>query len=120
VPLDSNSSGGEATRVDGLQVVQVQVHQVGTEGQITAVEQRLVTGEVIRTVEGPASLLADLMAHQIAGGESDNTTLRSGSDPTHVADATLTRRVGNRVVLLSGPPEMLSTLMTRMKLASTR
>jgi hypothetical protein len=37
-----------------------------------------------------------------------------------VADATLTRRVGNRVVLLSGPPEMLSTLMTRMKLASTR
>jgi anti-sigma factor RsiW len=120
VPLDSSSSGSEATRVDGLQVVQVQVHQVGTEGQITAVEQRLVTGEVIRTVEGPASLLADLMAHQIAGGDSGSTGSQAGSDPTHVADATLTRRVGNRVVLLSGPPEMLSTLMTRMKLASTR
>lgn len=120
VPLDSTANGGEPTRVDGLQVVQVQVHQVGTEGQITAVEQRLVTGETIRTVEGPASLLADLMAHQIAGGEAGGSNPASTTDPTHVADATITRRVGNRVVLLSGPPEMLSTLMTRVKLSATR
>lgn len=120
VPLDSTSDGSDPARVDGLQVVQVQVHQVGTEGQITAVEQRLVTGEVIRTLEGPVSLLADLMAHQIAGGDAGDTTPQTGSDPSHVADATLTRRVGNRVVLLSGPPEMLSTLMTRVKLAATR
>jgi anti-sigma factor RsiW len=120
VPLDSAQEGGEAARVDGLQVLQVQVHQVGTDGQITAVEQRLVTGEVIRTVEGPASLLADLMAHQIAGGDSTGGALANGNGSGgRLADATLTRRVGNRVVLLSGPPEMLSTLMTRLKVAAT-
>ncbi|MEP6473526.1 MAG: zf-HC2 domain-containing protein, partial [Gemmatimonadota bacterium] len=119
VPLDSTQEGSGAARVEGLQVVQVQVHQVGTDGQITAVEQRLVTGEVIRTVEGPASLLADLMAHQIAGGDSTGGSLQNGSGNGRLADATLTRRVGSRVVLLSGPPEMLSTLMTRLKLAAT-
>lgn len=119
VPLDSSQDGGEAARVDGLQVLQVQVHQ-GTEGQITAVDQRLGTGEVIRTVEGPASLLADLMAHQIAGGDSTDGSIDSrGGNGGHLADATLTRRVGNRVVILSGPPEMLSTLMTRLKVAAT-
>jgi hypothetical protein len=99
--------GSEAARVDGLQVVQVQVHQVGTEGQITAVSSGW-SPESHPAVEGLAlSSPTSWRTRSPAARPAPQPRRRARSD--HVADATLTRRVGNRVVLLSGPPEMLST-----------
>lgn len=114
-PAGDSSDG--PTRVDGLPVVQVQVQQAGTDQQITAVDQRLGSGEVIRLIDGPASQLADLMTaemspSQAAGPEADPT-----QQPAH-GDATITRRMGSRVLMLTGPPEMLSTLMTRVKVGT--
>ena len=62
----AGDSGDGPTRVDGLPVVQVQVQQAGTDQQITAVDQRLGSGEVIRLIDGPASQLADLMTAEMA------------------------------------------------------
>jgi hypothetical protein len=117
VAMEPAGDSSGPTRVDGLPVVQVQVQQAGTEREITAVDQRLGSGEVIRLVDGPASQLADLMAAELATTQSAN----QGADPTDQAahgDATLTRRMGSRVLLLTGPPEMLSTLMTRVKVGT--
>jgi len=110
-------SGGGPTRVDGLPVVQVQVQQAGTDQQITAVDQRLGSGEVIRLIDGPASQLADLMTEEMAPSQPGGPEAELGQHSAH-GDATITRRMGSRVLMLTGPPEMLSTLMTRVKVGS--
>jgi hypothetical protein len=92
----------------------VQVQQAGTDRQITAVDQRLGSGEVIRLIDGPASQLADLMSAELATRTSPDPETGLAPQTTH-DDATITRRMGSRVLLLTGPPEMLSTLMTRVK-----
>jgi hypothetical protein len=110
----AGDSGGGPTRVDGLPVVQVQVQQAGTDRQITAVDQRLGSGEVIRLIDGPASQLADLMTAEMATTPTAGPDAELAQQPAH-GDATITRRMGSRVLLLTGPPEMLSTLMTRVR-----
>jgi putative zinc finger protein len=112
----SDSSAGP-TRVDGLPVVQVQVQQAGTDQQITAVDQRLGSGEVIRLIDGPASQLADLMTTEMAPAQPAGPEAEPSQQPAH-GDATITRRMGSRVLMLTGPPEMLSSLMTRVKVGT--
>ncbi len=113
----AGDSGDGPTRVDGLPVVQVQVQQAGTDQQITAVDQRLGSGEVIRLIDGPASQLADLMAAEMAPAQPASAEAEL-SQPSAHGDATITRRMGSRVLMLTGPPEMLSTLMTRVKVGT--
>lgn len=117
VALEPATDSSGPTRVDGLPVVQVQVQQAGTEREITAVDQRLGSGEVIRLVDGPASQLADLMAAELATTQAANQAADPTEETAH-GDATLTQRMGSRVLLLTGPPEMLSTLMTRVKVGT--
>lgn len=113
----AGDSGDGPTRVDGLPVVQVQVQQAGTDQQITAVDQRLGSGEVIRLIDGPASSLADLMTAEMAPSQSGSPEADLAQQSPH-GDATITRRMGSRVLMLTGPPEMLSSLMTRVKVGT--
>ena len=113
----AGDSGDGPTRVDGLPVVQVQVQQAGTDQQITAVDQRLGSGEVIRLIDGPASQLADLMTAEMAPTQPGGPEAELVQQSAH-GDATITRRMGSRVLMLTGPPEMLSTLMTRVKVGT--
>ena len=114
VTMGPAGDSGGPSRVDGLPVVQVQVQQVGTDRQITAVDQRLGSGEVIRLIDGPASQLADLMTQEMSPAPAVGPDGEPGELATH-GDATISRRMGSRVLLLTGPPEMLSTLMTRVR-----
>lgn len=53
-------------RVEGLPVVTVQMQpdDGGSEQPLTVVAQRLASGEMIRTVEGPIAKVSDLLSHQ--------------------------------------------------------
>ncbi len=59
-------TNGWIPRVEGLPVVTVQMQpDDGESGQpLTVVAQRLASGEMIRTVEGPIAKVSDLLSHQ--------------------------------------------------------
>ena len=61
-----SESNGWVPRVDGLPVVEVRMQsdQQGSGSPLTVVAQRLSSGEMIRTVEGPIATVSDLLSHQ--------------------------------------------------------
>lgn len=61
-----SESDGWVPRVDGLPVVEVRMQsaEAGSGSPLTVVAQRLTSGEMIRTVEGPIAKVSDLLSHQ--------------------------------------------------------
>ncbi len=115
VPLayGENTPVSQVPHVAGLPVVQVQVQKASPEGEITAVEQQLATGEVIRTIEGPASKVSALLAHRDEAGPQNGAD--SSSSPQK-GDMTLTVRSGDRMLAVTGPSTVLGSLMSRVNL----
>jgi len=101
----------EPPRVGGLPVVQVQVQHLGPDADITAVDQQLASGEIIRTMEGPVAELAGIISRQ-SFPSPDSVPVAFAHPHT---DATLTVRQGGRMLAVTGPAEMLSSLMTRVR-----
>ena len=99
-------SGAPVASVPGLPVVQVKVQGVQPNERIVAVEQQLATGEVIRTIEGPAAQMSDLLARdgQRAGQQVASNAL----------EALMTMRFGDRMVALRGPADSVRALMNRL------
>jgi hypothetical protein len=99
-------SGAPVASVPGLPVVQVKVQGVQPNERIVAVEQQLATGEVIRTIEGPAAQMSDLLARdgQRAGQQA----------PANALEALMTMRFGDRMVALRGPADSVRALMNRL------
>ena len=99
-------SGAPVASVPGLPVVQVKVQGVQPNERIVAVEQQLATGEVIRTIEGPAAQMSDLLARdgQRAAGQA----------PANALEALMTMRFGDRMVALRGPADSVRALMNRL------
>ena len=97
-------SGAPVASVPGLPVVQVKVQGVQPNQRIVAVEQQLSTGEVIRTMEGPAAQMSDLLARD---GQH--------SRPADAAiEALMTMRFGDRMVAIRGPADSVRALMNRL------
>ena len=100
-------SGAPVASVPGLPVVQVKVQGVQPNERIVAVEQQLATGEVIRTIEGPAAQMSDLLAR-------DGQRAGQGQAPANALEALMTMRFGDRMVALRGPADSVRALMNRL------
>jgi hypothetical protein len=110
VPLgQADTAGGtRVPRVSGLPIVQVLVQEVGTDTEVTAVDQKLDTGETIRTIEGPAAKVETLIAQE-QGRERPRDEDGAGQQK-----ATLILRQGDRMVALTGPSDVLHNLVARV------
>ncbi len=100
-------SGAPVASVPGLPVVQVKVQGVQPAERIVAVEQQLSTGEVIRTMEGPAAQMSNLLARD---GQRSSLGLSASS----ALDALMTMRFGDRMVAIRGPADSVRALMNRL------
>lgn len=106
-------SGGTVRSVDiplvpGLPVMQMRV-QPGENGpDVTAVDQMLESGEVVRTLAGPTARVQAI----VAAGESHET---SGSGEAGTSGrVTVTIQQGDRMVAVTGPSQSLGSLLSRV------
>lgn len=103
------STPGQLPRVPGLPVIQVQVQPGEAGAEVTAVDQQLEDGQLIRTIEGPAAKVSSLLANQEAeDASSRHPAATSGNQPDKM---TLTLRQGDRMLAVTGPSKVLGTLM---------
>ena len=100
--------------VPGLPVVQMRVQPSEGSSDVTAVDQVLESGELIRTIAGPAGRVGSLVA--------DDSTASPHPDPTDSSDTrmTITIRQGDRMVAVTGPSQALGSLLSRVSLKKRR
>lgn len=96
---------GDIPLVSGLSVVQMRVQPGHGEGDVTAVDQALESGELIRTIAGPAGRVGALVDQN---SELDPQKDAAGSR------VTVTIRQGDRMVAVTGPSEALGSLLSRV------
>ena len=99
------ASGLNVPRVAGLPVLQIQVQEASS--PLVAVDQQLTTGEMLRTIEGPAAEMAMLDRSAVAS---------TGADGAGASSVSLRR--GNRMLLMTAriPAESLRALLARVPL----
>ncbi|MGH7508412.1 MAG: anti-sigma factor family protein [Gemmatimonadales bacterium] len=114
-------AGDQVPHIDGLPVVQVQV-QASKQGKqpLMVVAQRLASGEVIRTIEGPATDVSHLLSRRSmsdpypTAGTADSIRARLlGLIP---ADRTMAMQRGDRMIAITGslPPDSLLAMIRRL------
>jgi anti-sigma factor RsiW len=115
VPLDGSASAApsQLPRVPGLPVVQIQVQPGAPGAEVTAVDQQLDDGQLIRTIEGPASRVTSLLADQDTDAAKAAAPAGNASTPDKM---TLTLRQGDRMLAVTGPSKVLGSLMSRVSL----
>jgi hypothetical protein len=115
-------AGDKLPHIDGLPVVQVQV-QSGKQGKqpLMVVAQQLSSGEVIRTIEGPASDVSHLLARRTMSDPDpsvlpvDSTRSRTAR-PYQGVDGTMAMQRGDRMIAITGalPPDSLLAMIRRL------
>ncbi len=114
-------AGDKLPHIDGLPIVQVQV-QAGEQGKqpLMVVAQQLTSGEVIRTIEGPAQDVSHLLARRTM---SDPLPTRSSVDSTRPRpvsseriDGSMAMQRGDRMIAITGalPPDSLLAMIRRL------
>lgn len=113
-------AGDKLPHIDGLPVVQVQV-QAGKQGKqpLMVVAQQLSSGEVIRTIEGPASDVSHLLARRPMTDpdpSAANSKPSNSTEPFHGADGTMAMQRGDRMIAITGalPPDSLLAMIRRL------
>ena len=113
---------GEVPRIRGLPVVEVQVAAAprDSSGQPTMiVAQQLRSGQLIHTIEGPATDVTRLLASQRSEGKSPWPTM---GDSTAVSDGTMAMRHGDRMLAIqaspSVPADSLRAMIRRLNAAN--
>ena len=110
-------AGERVPHIDGLPVVQVQV-QNGEQGArpVMVVAQQLSSGQVIRTIEGPATDVSQLLSRRsMADVDSlilpGDTSGRGGD-----ADHAMAMQVGDRMLAITGdlPSDSLRAMIRRL------
>jgi hypothetical protein len=110
-------AGERLPHIDGLPVVQVQV-QSGEQSSrpVTVVAQQLSSGQVIRTIEGPATDVSQLL-HRRAGADADSP-FPPGDSTARVNDAghAMAMQVGDRMLAITAdlPPDSLRAMIRRL------
>jgi hypothetical protein len=109
--------GDSVPHLDGLPVVEVQVGPAKTGGNksIMVVAQQLKSGEVIRTIEGPASDVSQLLANRPgAASPSPWPTLESAGIAG--GDGAMAMRHGDRMLAITAqlPNDSLRAMMRRL------
>lgn len=107
-------------RVEGVPVVQVKQRQAPEGGRpITLVTQLLANGEVISTVEGPATEVAALLSQQPGQSASAELTDMEVTSPPAPGDANRPAAPGNGprtlAIFGSAPSDSLKAFMLRVK-----
>jgi hypothetical protein len=109
VSLDGarDEAGELPPRIDGLPVMQVQV-QKGSTGQkpLMVVAQQLQSGQMIRTIEGPAADVSSLLANRSDNGApSPWPTLQVGGNASAIQsrDGAMALRYGDRILAITAP-----------------
>jgi anti-sigma factor RsiW len=110
VPWDNaqDVAGKTPARIDGVPVEEVQIQPSRAGGSpMMVVAQRLSSGEVIQTIEGPAADVSQLLARRGDGG------LDSAGRPAEAMQR------GDRMLVVTGelPPDSLRAMMRRMNAA---
>jgi len=102
LPVDHASKAtSELPIVPGLTVVGVRMQPGATGAEVVAVDQQLESGDIVRTIMGPATRVGELVARDAA---TDSTTGR----------VTFTIRQADRMVAVTGSPEAVSSLLSRV------
>ncbi|MGZ8393070.1 MAG: anti-sigma factor family protein [Gemmatimonadales bacterium] len=114
-------AGDKLPHIDGLPVVQVQV-QAGEQGRqpLMVVAQQLSSGEVIRTIEGPAQDVSHLLARRTMSDpvptvSSVDSSRESPARPERV-DGSMAMQRGDRMIAITGalPPDSLLAMIRRL------
>lgn len=105
-PGDESRPQAEVALIPGLPVIQMrQQPGVGQENPVTAVDQMLESGEMIRTVSGPVSSV-------LAAVDED-----SSADSTRT---TVSIRQGSKMVSVTGPTQALGSLLSRVEMKAAK
>jgi hypothetical protein len=110
-------AGERLPHIDGLPVVQVQV-QSGEQGSrpVMVVAQQLSSGQVIRTIEGPATDVSQLLSRR-AMADVDSLFL-PGDSLRHDPDAghAMAMQLGDRMLAITGdlPSDSLRAMIRRL------
>jgi hypothetical protein len=108
-------AGDQLPHIDGLPVVQVQVQTSGQGKQpLMVVAQQLASGEVIRTIEGPASDVSHLLARRTMTDPLPTMdSLGKDSDRT---GRTMAMQRGDRMLVITGalPSDSLLAMIRRL------
>jgi len=111
------AAGERVPHIDGLPVVRVQV-QNGEQGArpVMVVAQQLSSGQVIRTIEGPASDVSQLLSRR-AMSDVDSLFLRGDSLAGGTAgDHAMAMQMGDRMLAITGdlPSDSLRAMIRRL------
>jgi hypothetical protein len=116
------AAGDNLPHIDGLPVVQVQV-QAGRQGKqpLMVVAQQLSSGEVIRTIEGPASDVSHLLARRTMSDPDPSKgfpvdSIRDSIIIRRGVDGTMAMQRGDRMIAITGalPPDSLLAMIRRL------
>jgi anti-sigma factor RsiW len=110
-------AGERVPHIDGLPVVQVQI-QGGEQGArpVMVVAQQLSSGQVIRTIEGPATDVSQLLSRR-AMADVDSLILPGDSGGlVRDADHAMAMQVGDRMLAITGdlPSDSLRAMIRRL------
>ena len=100
------AAGYIVPRVAGLPVLQIQVQEASS--PLVAVDQQLTTGEVVRTISGPAREIAAI---------DQSSAATASLEPADAGRSTVSTRSGNRALLMTGriPVDSLRALLSRVR-----
>jgi len=111
-----SEAGQSLPHIDGLPVLRVQV-QANDRGNrpLMVVAQQLASGEVIQTIEGPASDVSQLLSRRTATSPNGGLSV-TVSDAAPAADQAMAMQLGDRMLAITGalPSDSLRAMIRRI------
>jgi hypothetical protein len=114
-------AGDKLPHIDGLPIVQVQVQAVEQGKQpLMVVAQQLSSGEVIRTIEGPAQDVSHLLARRTMSDPIPTVSSVDSSRPSPAGServgSSMAMQRGDRMIAITGalPPDSLLAMIRRL------
>ena len=110
-------AGERVPHIDGLPVMQVQIQNGERDSRpVMVVAQQLASGQVIRTIEGPASDVTQMLSRR-AMADVDTVLLAGDSAGLGAeADHAMAMQVGDRMLAITGnlPSDSLRAMIRRL------
>jgi hypothetical protein len=111
-----SEAGQSLPHIDGLPVLRVQV-QANEQGKrpLMVVAQQLASGQVIQTIEGPASDVSQLLSRRSATAAGNGLSVTI-SDAGPAADQAMAMQRGDRMIAITGalPSDSLRAMIRRI------
>ncbi len=111
-----SEAGQSLPHIDGLPVLRVQV-QANERGNrpLMVVAQQLASGQVIQTIEGPASDVSQLLSRRTATSPTGGLSVTI-SDAAPAADQAMAMQMGDRMLAITGalPSDSLRAMIRRI------